>query len=251
MAMMQAGVPIKAPVAGIAMGLIHEGDKYQVLSDILGDEDHLGDMDFKVCGTKEGITALQMDIKISGLPREVLAKALHQAKEGRLHILEKMNATISGADELSDNAPRIFTVKVDPAKVRDVIGPGGKNIKRITSECGVKLDIGDNGMIKIVAPSIAEAEEAKKAIREIVTEPEVGKVYLGTVIKVMDFGAFVEIKPGTEGLVHISQLDDSRVEKVEDVAKEGDEMMVKLIEVDKLGRLKLSRKEALSQGKPN
>lgn len=244
MSLLDAGVPLKEPVAGIAMGLIKEDGKYKVLSDILGDEDHLGDMDFKVCGGSNGITALQMDIKIDGLPREVLGAALDQARAGRLHILEKMNAAISKPNELSDTAPRIFKIKVDAPKIKDVIGPGGKNIKRIVSECGVKVDIGDNGIIDIVSPNIQCAEAAKTMIRDLVTDPEVGKVYLGKVVKIMDFGAFVEIKPGVEGLVHISQLDHQRVEKVEDFVKEGEEIMVKLLEIDRMGRLKLSRKEA-------
>ena len=247
MALLHAGVPIKEPVAGIAMGLIKEGDKYAVLSDILGDEDHLGDMDFKVCGTEKGITALQMDIKIGGLSKQILSEALQQAKEGRKHILGKMAEAITAPAALSKFAPQIFKLKVNPDKIRDVIGSGGKNIKRIVAETGVKIDIDDSGIINIAAPDTLSAEAAKTMIRNLTTDPEVGEVYLGKVKRVVDFGAFIEIRQGTEGLCHISQLADYRVERVTDIIKEGDEVMVKVIEIDRQGRIKLSRKEALEQ----
>lgn len=247
MALLKAGVPIQEPVAGIAMGLIKEGDKFAILSDILGDEDHLGDMDFKVCGGQNGITALQMDIKIGGLTRDILTQALSQAKEGRQHILSKMNQAITTPGELSDYAPRIFQLKIKPDRVRDLIGPGGKNIKKIVADTGVKVDVNDEGMVSIVAMDITSAEAAKKMIRSVTSDPEVGAIYLGVVKKIMDFGAFVEIKPGTEGLCHISQLDNARVERTEDVCKEGDEMLVKVLEIDRQGKIKLSRKEALGK----
>lgn len=247
MALLDAGVPLKEPVAGIAMGLIKEDNKYAILSDILGDEDHLGDMDFKVCGGQNGITALQMDIKIGGLTREILAKALEQAKVGRQFILGKMQAAISSPGELSEFAPRIFQVKIKPDKVRELIGPGGKVIKKIVADTGVKIDIDDDGMVSIVSPDVTSAEAAKKMIRSVTSEPEIGAIYLGTVKKVVDFGAFVEIKPGTEGLCHISQLENGRVERVEDVIKEGEEILVKVLEIDRQGKIKLSRKEALGK----
>lgn len=247
MAMLNAGVPLKEPVAGIAMGLVKEGEKYAVLSDILGDEDHLGDMDFKVTGTSSGITALQMDIKIGGLSKQILQEALQQAKEGRQHILDKLVDAISKPGELSEHAPRIFQIKIKEDKIRDIIGPGGKTIKRITSETGVKIDIDDNGLVNIIAPTSTSAEHAKKYIRSITSEPEVGAIYMGTVKKVVDFGAFVEIRPGLEGLLHISQLDSKRVQKVEDVVKEKEQVLVKIIDVDRQGKIKLSRKEALGQ----
>jgi polyribonucleotide nucleotidyltransferase len=248
MALLDAGVPIKAPVAGIAMGLIMESPtKYAVLSDILGDEDHLGDMDFKVCGNDQGITALQMDIKVDGLSMEILAKALEQAKEGRNFILKKIVETISAPAELSENAPRIFTIKIKTDKIRDLIGPGGKTIKKITAETGVKIDINDDGVVNIVSPDTASAEAAKKLIRDYTTEPEIGAVYLGTVKKVVDFGCFVEIKPGTEGLCHISQLEDRRIENIFDLYSEGMEIMVKVLDIDNTGRIKLSRREAMDK----
>lgn len=245
LAMLDSGVPLKAPVAGIAMGLIKEGDKYAILSDILGDEDHLGDMDFKVTGTAEGITALQMDIKIGGLSKEIMEAALQQAKEGRKHILDKMAETITEPAEISDYAPRIFQLKVKSDKIRDLIGPGGKTIKHLVSQYQVKIDIEDSGIVHIVAPNNTRAEEVKKVVRSITADPEVGEILLGNVKRTTDFGAFVEIKPGTEGLLHISQLDDKRVERVEDIIKEGDEVMVKIIDVDRQGRIKLSRKDAM------
>ena len=247
MALLHAGVPIKRHVAGVAMGLISSGDDVVILSDILGDEDHLGDMDFKVCGDEEGITALQMDIKIGGLNKETLTKALEQARQGRLTILKKLQDTISEPRDLPMNAPRITSIKINESKIRDVIGPGGKMIKKLVAETGVKIDIEDNGIVRIVSPDFSRAEAAKAMIREITTDPEVGSIHLGTVKRTMDFGAFIEIKPGVEGLCHISQLEDRRVEKVTDVLKEGDEVMVKVTEIDRQGRLKLSRKEAFGQ----
>ena len=247
LALLDAGVPIDQPVAGIAMGLIKEGDKYAILSDILGDEDHLGDMDFKVTGGKDGITALQMDIKIDGLPRNILSEALEQAKKGRNHILNFITDTIEGPNDLSPYAPRIFQIKVKDEKIKDLIGPGGKTIKRIIAETGVKIDIGDNGIVNIMAPDSAMAENAKKTVRSITSDPDVGAIYLGTVKKVLDFGAFVEIRPGLEGLLHISHLENHRVEKVTDTVNEGEEVLVKIIDVDRQGKIKLSRKEALGK----
>jgi polyribonucleotide nucleotidyltransferase len=250
MALLDAGVPITEPVAGIAMGLIKEGDKYAILSDILGDEDHLGDMDFKVCGTAKGITALQMDIKIGGLSKQIMAEALAQAKEGRKHILEIMERSISKPAELSEHAPRIFHIKIPQDRIRDLIGPGGKMIKKIVAESGVKIDISDDGMVNIVSPDVLSAEAAKSMIRSITTDPEVGGLYLGTVKKIMDFGAFIEIKPGQEGLCHISELEEGRVNKVTDILNEGDEVMVKVLDIDRQGKVKLSRRAALGK-KPN
>ena len=246
LSMMDAGIPIKAPVAGIAMGLIKEGDQVAILSDILGDEDHLGDMDFKVAGTAEGVTALQMDIKISGVSREIMKKALEQAREGRLHILGKMAETITATrPELSSYAPRITTIYVKTDKIRDVIGTGGKNIRNITETTGVVVDIDDTGRINIASSDKAACELAIKMIRDLTAEAEEGKIYAGVVKKIMDFGAFVEIFPGTDGLVHISELDTERVKNVSDVLNEGDKVLVKCIGIDKQGKIKLSRKEAL------
>lgn len=246
LSMMDAGVPIKAPVAGIAMGLIKEGDRIAILSDILGDEDHLGDMDFKVAGTSTGVTAIQMDIKITGVTRAIMEQALNQAKEGRVHILGKMAEVISQPKaDLSPFAPRITTVWVKTDKIRDVIGAGGKNVRSITEATGVSIDIEDTGRINIASTSKAACEQAIKMIRDLTAEAEEGKLYMGTVKKVMDFGAFVEIFPGTDGLVHISELDTERVKNVTDVLKEGDKVLVKCIGIDKQGKIKLSRKEAL------
>lgn len=246
LALMSAGVPIKAPVAGIAMGLIKDGEKVAILSDILGDEDHLGDMDFKVAGTKQGVTALQMDIKIAGVTKEILRQALLQAKEGRLHILNIMIETISEpSKDLAKNAPRIVTMMVRPDKVREVIGQGGKIIKGIIEKTGAKVDIEDSGKVTISSSDKNALTLAIAMINDIVQEAEIGKIYHGKVRKIMDFGAFVEIFPGTDGLVHISQLDNKRVEKVSDFLKEGDEIDVKVIDVDKAGKIKLSRKETL------
>jgi polyribonucleotide nucleotidyltransferase len=246
MSLMDAGVPIKAPVAGIAMGLIMEGDKYAVLSDILGDEDHLGDMDFKVCGTSRGITAIQMDIKIQGLSREILEQALDQAREGRLHILGKMLETLpeSRAD-LSKWAPRITTMKVKPDQIRLIIGPGGKTIKGIVDQTGVAIDVQDDGTVNVASSDSDAVRKALDIIKGLTAEPEVGTVYKGTVKRIADFGAFVEILPNIDGLVHISELAHFRVERVEDICKEGDEMEVKVLSVDRDGKIRLSRKELL------
>ncbi len=250
LAMMDAGVPIKAPVAGIAMGLVQEGDQFIVLSDILGDEDHVGDMDFKVTGTKDGITAIQMDIKITGISSEIMGKALAQAKAGRLHILGKMEESLTAPRaELSDYAPRIMTIKIDPDKIRDVIGPGGKNIRAITEKSGAKIDIDDSGEIKIASVDGQASEIAIALIRDLTQEAEVGKIYMGTVQRIMDFGAFVQIFPGTDGLLHVSQIAEERVREVRDYLKEGDEVMVKVIEVDRQGKIRLSRKEAMREQK--
>ncbi|NOZ68585.1 MAG: polyribonucleotide nucleotidyltransferase [Deferribacteres bacterium] len=247
LALMDAGVPIKAPVAGIAMGLIKEGEKIVVLTDILGLEDHLGDMDFKVTGTEEGITAFQMDVKITGVTREIMGAALEQAKKGRLYILGKMKEILPGPREnLATHAPRIFTMKIKPDKIRDVIGTGGKVIRGIVEQTGVKIDIDDTGTINIASIDEASALKAMDIVKGIVAEAEVGKLYMvGKIKRIVDFGAFVEIFPGTEGLLHISQISDKRIAKVTDVLKEGEEILVKVIEIDKMGRIRLSRKEAL------
>lgn len=251
LSLMDAGIPIKAPVAGIAMGLIKEGDAITILTDILGDEDHLGDMDFKVAGTSEGVTALQMDIKITGVTREIMQTALEQAKEGRLHILGKMAEALSQPrKEMSPYAPRITTIYVKTDKIRDVIGSGGKNVRGITEATGVTIDIEDTGKINIASHDMAACEKAIKMIRDLTAEAEEGKLYMGTVKKVMDFGAFVEIFPGTDGLVHISELDTERVKNVSDVLREGDKVLVKCIGIDKQGKIKLSRKEALGSSLP-
>jgi polyribonucleotide nucleotidyltransferase len=244
LALMDAGVPIKAPVAGIAMGLIKEGDKYVVLTDILGLEDHLGDMDFKVTGTRAGITAFQMDVKISGISMEILGKALEQAREGRLFILDKMNNVLEKPrGDLSKHAPRIFTIQIKTDKIRDVIGPGGKVIRGIVEETGVKINVDDSGIISIASADEESAQKAIKIIEGIVEEARVGQVYKGTVKKIMDFGAFVEILPGTEGLLHISQISDKRIAKVTDELKEGEETFVKVLEIDRAGKIRLSRKD--------
>ncbi len=244
LSLMDAGVPIKAPVAGIAMGLVKEGDKFMVLTDILGDEDHLGDMDFKVAGTKDGINALQMDIKIQGITKEIMEQALEQAQVARLHILDEMNKVISTAKEdISDFAPRYTTMKINPDKIREVIGKGGETIRGIAEKTGAQVDIDDTGAIKISAVNGEAANAAKKMIEDITAEAEVGKVYDGKVMKIMEFGAFVNILPGKDGLVHISQISDERVEKVTDHLSEGDEVKVKLLEIDRQGRMRLSMKE--------
>jgi polyribonucleotide nucleotidyltransferase len=248
LSLMDAGVPVAAPVAGIAMGLIKEGEHVRVLSDILGDEDHLGDMDFKVAGTADGVTSLQMDIKISGVNREVMHQALHQAKEGRLHILGIMNATLPAArTSVSGHAPRIITLRVKPEKIREIIGPGGKVIRGIIEATGVKMDVEDDGTVTIASIDAAASQKAGEMVQRIAAEAEIGKIYKGTVRKIVEFGAFVEILPGTDGLVHISQLAPERVRKVSDVLKEGDEVMVKVLEIDKQGKIRLSRKEALEE----
>ena len=248
LSLMDAGVPIKAPVAGIAMGLIMEEDRPYILTDILGLEDHLGDMDFKVAGTQSGITAIQMDIKIDGLSMDIMKEALNQAKDARLHVLERMSSIIDEPrPNLSVHAPRIFTVNVRPDKVRDVIGPGGKVIRGITEKTGANIDIEDDGTIYVSSIDEPSAKAAIAMIKDLTQEAEIGKIYKGTVKKIMDFGAFVEIFPGTDGLVHISQLDQSRVKTVTDIVKEGDEVMVKVLEIDNQGRIRLSRKEALQE----
>ncbi len=248
MALMDGGVPVKEAVAGIAMGLIKEGDDVAVLSDILGDEDHLGDMDFKVTGTSNGVTALQMDIKITGVNREIMKQALEQAREGRIHILEKMAEAIAAPrEDLSIYAPRITTIYVKPDQVRTVIGSGGKNIRGIIEATGCSIDIEDDGRINIASADGDACRKAIKMIRDLTQEAEVGKLYMGTVRKVMEFGAFVEIFPGTDGLVHVSELDKERVRNVTDIVKEGDQVLVKCIGIDKQGKIKLSRKEALGQ----
>ncbi len=245
MSLMDAGVPLKAAVAGIAMGLIKEGDQFAVLSDILGDEDHLGDMDFKVAGTERGVTALQMDIKINGITEEIMRIALDQAKAGRMHILGEMAKTISASRaEVAPTAPRFTTIKINPDKVREVIGKGGAVIKALTEETGTTIDIQDNGVLRIAAIDAESAEEVIRRIKEIVAEPEIGTTYDGKVKKIVDFGAFVEYMPGREGLVHISQIADERVENVSDYLKEGQQVRVKVIEIDRQGRVKLSTKEA-------
>jgi len=245
LSLMDAGVPTKAPVAGIAMGLIKEGDKFAVLSDILGDEDHLGDMDFKVAGAEEGICALQMDIKITGITREIMQQALAQAKDGRNYILGEMNKVISSpSEDMSQYAPRYLNIKIHPDKIRDVIGKGGAVIRSLTEETGAAIDIDDDGNVKISSSDLAAAEDAKRRIEQITSDAEVGVVYSGTVKKIMDFGAFVEILPGKDGLVHISQISDERVENVSDKLSEGDVVKVKVLEIDRQGRIRLSMKDA-------
>ena len=247
LSLMDAGVPIKAPVAGIAMGLIKEGEKIAILSDILGDEDHLGDMDFKVCGTTEGITSIQMDIKIGGVTREILERALAQAAQGRKHILGEMEKSIAKPREsISTYAPRITTIRIRPERIKDIIGPGGKTIKDITARTGTSINIEDDGSVSIASANQEKVEEAIKMIRGLTQEAEVGKTYLGTVRKIAEFGAFVEIFPGTDGLIHISELADKRVKSVSDVLSEGEEVLVKVISVDRQGKIRLSRKEALA-----
>jgi len=244
LALMDAGVPLKAPVAGIAMGLIKEGDAFAVLSDIVGDEDHLGDMDFKVAGSEQGITALQMDIKIDGITSEIMSTALEQAKAGRLHILGEMSKVLSTTrEEMSDYAPRIITFKIDPSKIREVIGKGGATIRGITEQTGANVDLTDDGTINVSSVDKAAGEAAKKIIEEITAEVEVGKIYEGKVARLMDFGAFVTILPGKDGLVHISQITNEHVDKVSDKLSEGDIVKVKVLEIDRQGRVRLSMKE--------
>jgi polyribonucleotide nucleotidyltransferase len=241
LSMMDAGVPVKAPVSGIAMGLILEGDEFAVLSDILGDEDHLGDMDFKVAGTAEGITTMQMDIKVAGITQEIMAKALEQAKAGRQHILGEMAKALTGArTEVSKHAPRIETIQIDKSKIRDVIGTGGKVIREIVAETGAKVDIDDEGVIKISSSNLDEIEAAKKWILGIVEEAEVGKIYNGKVVNIVDFGAFVNFMGGKDGLVHVSEMRNERVEKPTDVVSEGMEVKVKVLEIDQRGKVRLS-----------
>ncbi|MHB9096771.1 MAG: polyribonucleotide nucleotidyltransferase [Syntrophales bacterium] len=249
LSLMDAGVPIRDTVAGIAMGLLKEGDQVVILSDILGDEDHAGDMDFKVCGTEKGVTSLQMDIKIDNLTGDILRKALSQAREGRIFIIGKLRETMTAPrSDISVYAPRITTVKVRPEKVRDVIGSGGKNIRQIVAETGVEINVEDDGTVTIASSDAEAAARAVAMVKWLTEDAEVGKIYKGTVKKIVDFGAFVEILPGTEGLLHISQIAKERVNKVTDVLREGDEVMVKVLEMDKQGKIRLSRKEALGEG---
>jgi polyribonucleotide nucleotidyltransferase len=246
LALMDAGVPTKAPVAGIAMGLMKEGDDYAILSDILGDEDFLGDMDFKVTGTRRGVCGLQMDIKVSGLTRQILEEALEQAKRGRVHILDKMDAAVPAPrDEVSIHAPRIVTMTIKPDKVRDIIGPGGKTIRAIQEQTGAQVDINDNGTVSIASADAKSIEQAQALISGLTMEPEVGQFYNGIVKKIVEIGAFVEIMPGTDGLLHISEVAKERIRAVEDVLTEGEEVVVKCIKVDRDGKIRLSRREAL------
>jgi polyribonucleotide nucleotidyltransferase len=248
LALMDGGVPITAPVSGIAMGLIKDGDQVVVLSDILGDEDHTGDMDFKVTGTAEGITALQMDIKIKELSRDILKTALDQAKEGRLHILGKMTATLDHSrSDISPYAPKVYTVNINPDKIRDIIGPGGKIVRALQADTNTRIEIDDSGLVKIAAVNAEDGQEAVRRINEITKEPEIGEIYDGKVVKVTDFGAFVEFLPGTDGLVHISQLSLHRVKKVSDVVKEGDPLKVKVLEISRDGKIRLSHKAVLEE----
>ena len=248
LSLMDAGVPIKAPVAGIAMGLILEGEEVAVISDILGDEDHFGDMDFKVAGTSDGVTAIQMDIKVSGLSKEVMDRVLGQAREGRLYILGKMKETIAEPrKDLSRHAPRIITLQVKQEKIRDIIGPGGKNIRGIVDQTGVKVDVDDSGLVKLASPNYEAIDKAISMIKNLTQEVEVGGLYMAKVRRILGFGAIVELFPGTDGLIHISQLSETRVKEVSDVLKEGDEVLVKVIDIDPQGRIRLSRKAALKE----
>jgi len=249
LALMDAGVPVKSPVSGVAMGLIKEGDQVVVLTDILGDEDHLGDMDFKVVGTREGITGLQMDIKIDGVDRQIMSQALGQAKKGRIHILEKMEEALgSPRDAVSEHAPKYVTMKIHPDKIRDIIGPGGKIIREMTAEYDSKIDVEDDGTIKIFSNRNERANALIQRIQQITAVPEVGRIYEGEVRTIKEFGAFVQILPGTDGMVHISELANERVKNVTDVVKEGDVIKVKVIDIDNRGRIRLSRKAALAEG---
>lgn len=246
LALMDAGVPIKSHIAGIAMGLVSDNEKYAILSDILGDEDHAGDMDFKIAGNEDGISAIQMDIKTKKISFDVISSVLKKAKEGRLFILEKMKQTISAPKkEISPYAPRICSLTINPDRIKDLIGPSGRNIKSIIEKTGVAIEIGDNGKVNVSSPEEEKLKKAILLIRGLTEEPEVNKIYIGTVVKITDFGAFVRILPGVEGLLHISELSDFRVRRVEDVLKEGDEVMVKVIQIERSGRIRLSRKEAL------
>jgi polyribonucleotide nucleotidyltransferase len=254
LALMDAGVPIQAPVAGIAMGLIEEGDRVAILSDILGDEDHLGDMDFKVAGTRDGVTAVQMDIKVRSVDWAVMERALEQARQGRLHILDRMEAetrdVLGGAfqarTEVASHAPRMSALWIKPDRIRDVIGPGGRVIRAIQEATGAKIDIEDNGQVRVFAPNLEHLQRARAMIEELTQEAEIGRVYMGKVKRITDFGAFVEIFPGTDGMIHISHLAEGRVEKVTDVVSEGDEVLAKCVDIDPSGRIRLSRKEALA-----
>jgi polyribonucleotide nucleotidyltransferase len=249
LALMDAGVPIKAPVAGVAMGLVKEGDNYAVLSDIAGAEDHYGDMDFKVAGTRDGITALQMDIKIPGVTSQIMSEALGQAKEGRMHILDKMaEATPAVSEEMSPYAPRIYSMKIPTDKIRDVIGPGGKMIRSIIEQTGVKIDVSDDGRVNIASSDGPSAQKAIEIISNLTATPEIGKTYRGKVVRIADFGAFVELFPGTDGLLHISEIDESRIRNVRDVLQEGDQVMVKVVGLEG-NKIKLSRKAVLRDQK--
>ena len=249
LALMDAGVPIKAPVAGVAMGLVKEGDTYAVLTDIAGAEDHYGDMDFKVAGTREGITALQMDIKIAGVTAQIMSEALAQAKEGRLYILDKMVEAIAEVrTEISPYAPRIYSMKIPTDKIRDVIGPGGKMIRSIIEQTGVKIDVSDDGRVNIASSDGPSANKAIEIISNLTATPEVGKTYRGKVVRIADFGAFVEIFPGTDGLLHISEIDENRIRNVRDVLQEGDQVMVKVVGLEG-NKIKLSRKAVLREQK--
>jgi polyribonucleotide nucleotidyltransferase len=244
LALMDAGVPIKAAVAGVAMGLVKEGDKFQVLTDILGDEDHYGDMDFKVAGSRTGVTALQMDIKINGITKEIMQVALAQAKDGRLHILNEMDKVLAAPRAvMSEWAPTIITIKIDPEKIREVIGKGGAVIRAITEETGATIDIDNDGTVKIASVNGAQGREAQRRIELITADVEVGRIYEGRVARLMDFGAFVTILPGKDGLVHISQISNERVERVSDKLAEGDVIRVKVLEVDRQGRVRLSMRD--------
>ncbi len=252
LSLMDSGVPLKSPCAGIAMGLIKDNDRYFILSDITGLEDQLGDMDFKVAGTEQGITAIQMDIKCKGVDRNILSQALDQARIGRLHVLEKMNEVLPASrPELSPYAPRIITIKIRPERIRDVIGPGGKVIRSIVERTGASIDVEDDGTINIASADEEAAKQALEIIRELTQEAEIGKLYTGTVKKIMDFGAFVEILPGRDGLVHISHIANEHIKSVSDVLKEGDEVVVKVLEIDPQGKIRLSRKEALAEQAPD
>jgi polyribonucleotide nucleotidyltransferase len=252
LSMLDAGVPLKAHVAGIAMGLIKEDNRFAVLTDILGDEDHLGDMDFKVAGTTEGVTALQMDIKIQGITKEIMQVALAQAKEARLHILGKMHEAQAGANtEISSYAPRLYVMKINPERIRDVIGKGGATIRALTEETGTTIDIGEDGTITIASTDAERAEQAKRRITELTAEVEVGHVYEGPITKILDFGALVNLLPGKDGLLHISQIAHERIERVSDVLQEGQVVRVKVLETDDRGRIKLSMKALLEREAPS
>jgi polyribonucleotide nucleotidyltransferase len=248
LSLMDAGVPVRDAVAGVAMGLVSEGGRVAILTDIIGDEDHYGDMDFKVAGTRDGVTALQMDIKVGGITRAIMEQALGQAKEGRLFILDKMNAAMPRPrPQLSPHAPVIVKIEIKPERIKDLIGPGGKMIRQITNASGARIDVDDSGKVTISAPDQGCAKAATDMIQTIFQEAEVGKFYMGKVVKIMDFGAFVEILPGKDGLIHISQLDHARVNKVSDILKEGDQVLVKVLDIDENGRIRLSRKAALDE----
>jgi len=248
LALMDAGVPITSPVAGISVGLVKEGDRSVLLTDIIGEEDHFGDMDFKVCGTREGITAIQLDIKIEGIDHKIIRETLHRAKEARLHILDKMQAVLAAPrPEISSFAPRLLTIKIDPEKIGKLIGPGGKNIKKLQEDTGAQIDIEDDGTVYVSSVDQASAEKARDLVEAITAEVKVGKIYTGKVVSIKEFGAFVEIAPETDGLCHVSELSDKFVNNVFDIVNIGDEMKVKVILIDDQGRIKLSRKAAMKE----